>query len=199
MTAEIPAYCLRAYAMLFSKYGTQELFSQSVLDWIVGSSMKKKIFAHLVRSQWIAKKSRTTYACNKPDKIMHSLLDFKVPDIIKETTRPYCFTGLSAVEIWSDYSYVQRSRERSPYFIKVLKKDVNYWKSFFNGKNIPNYMKTGSTIGEYVILIPVTAMKPTQKEGLHVEPLADTVQIARDNELYSYAYEYMRKKYGLAA
>ena len=199
MTAEIPSYCLRAYAMLFSKYGTHEQFSQSALDWIVGLSMKKKIFAHLVRAEWIAKKSRRTYACNKPDQIMHGLLEFKVPGIMKAAKRPYCFTGLSAVEIWSDYSYVQRSRERSPYFIKVLKKDVPYWKSFFNGKNTPNYLNAGSTIGEYVILVPVATVKSAEKEGLHVEPLANTIKTARDNEMYRYAYEYMRKKYGSAA
>ena len=60
---------------------------------------------------------------------------------MKQAEKPYAFTGLSAIEIWSDYSYVQRGIEKSPYFIKVLKKDIAYWKRFFNSNNIPNYIK----------------------------------------------------------
>ena len=44
-------------------------------------------------------------------------------------------------------------------YIKVLKKDLKYWKDFFNKSNIPNYVNQGSTIGEYVILIPVEKLK----------------------------------------
>src|SRR3989344_493037 len=199
MTSEIPQYALRAYALFFSRHGSKGPFKQSELDWIVGQSMKKKIFAVLLRNGWIKKESRDTYICLGPEIVLKGLLDFKVPEIIKESEKSYAFTNLSAIEIWSDYSYVQRGIEKSPYFIKVLKTDLKYWKDFFNKRNIPNYINEGSEIGEYVILIPVKKLNSVEKEGLKVESLKNTSKIARKNEMYAYAYNYMKEKYESSA
>ncbi|MBI3033875.1 hypothetical protein HYY72_01840 [Candidatus Woesearchaeota archaeon] len=199
MVSEIPQYCLRAYALFYSRHGSREPFMQSELDWIVGQSMKKKIFALLLKSGWIVKERRNSYKCVDPVTVMKDLLEFKVPGIMKEASRPYAFTNLSAVEIWSDYSYVQRGNERSPYFIKILKKDIRYWKEFFNKRNIPNYIRQGSTVGEFVILVPVNSFNSEKKGSFMVEPLSETIRTARENGLYSYAYDYMKDKYGHAA
>ncbi len=196
---EIPQFGLRAYALLFSKHGSIEPFKQSELNWIVSQSMKKKIFSLLLKSGWIKKETKNSYKCLEPNKIFAGLLEFKAIDIIKKSKRAYAFTGLSAVEIWSDYSYMQRGIEKSPYFVKVLKKDLRYWKEFLNNNSIPNYVGEGTTIGEYVILIPVSTIKKTMKNGINVEPLKNTLKIAKGNEMYLYAYNYMRKKYGNAA
>lgn len=196
MFAEIPQYGLRAYALFYSKYGSEKEFGQSELDWIVNQSMKKKIFSLLLRFGWIRKRSRTTYECIPPQKIIKGLLEFKVPTIIKKAKKKYAFTKLSAIEIWSDFSYVQRGKEKSPYFIKILKKDLEYWKEFFNSHNTPNYIEKGSTVGEFIIFIPVGRIEVVEKDGLLVEKLKKAMQLAKDNEIYSYAYNYMRKKYG---
>ena len=195
MTSEVPQYCLRAYALFFTKHGSKESFKQSELDWLVSQSMRKKIFSLLLKSGWIKKSTKNRYRCIEPKKVVIGLLEFRVPEIIKESKKPYAFTGLSAVEIWSDYVYVQRGIERSPYFIKILKKDLNYWKEFFNKKNMPNYVNEGSTIGEFVILMPVEKVKAVYKENLKVCSLKETFNIAKENEMYAYAYDYMRKKY----
>ena len=199
MISEIPQYCLRAYALFFSKHGPREQFKQSELDWIVSQSMKKKIFSILLKSGWITKSSMNSYKCVEPKNAIKGLLEFKVPQIIKESKKPYAFTNLSAIEIWSDYSYVQRGIDKSPYFIKVLRKDLKYWKEFFNKKNIPNYINDGTTIGEYVILIPVEKINIVDKGGMKVEPLKKILKIAKENEMHSYAYNYMKKKYGTAS
>lgn len=199
MFTEIPGFGLKAYALFFSKHSTKGKFTQSELDWIVSQSMKKKIFAMLLNAGWIEKASRTEYRCINPDKVIRGLLEFKVLNIIKESKKPYALTNLSAVEIWSDYSYVQRGVEKSPYFIKVLSRDLKYWKDFFNKSNISNYVNEGTTIGEFIILKPSKKLKFEEKDGLKVENLKDTMRIAKDNEMYKYAYEYMRKKYGYAS
>ena len=157
---------------------------------------KKKIFSVLLRSGWIVKRSREHYICINPIKIFKNLLGFKVPELIKKAKKEYVFTGLSAIEIWSDYSYVQRGIEKSPYFIKILKKDLIYWRNFFNKNKIPNYINSGSTIGEYVILIPVKEIDIVEKDNLKLENLDKTMKIAKKNNLNSYAYNYMRNKYG---
>ena len=195
MATEIPQYGLKAYALFFSKHKDKEEFKQSELDWIVGQSMKKKIFSLLLRAGWVKKQSDNTYICINPEIVIKSLLEFKVPQIIKEAERDYTFTNLSAVEIWSDYSYVQRGIEKSPYFIKVLKKDLKYWKNFFNKHNIPNYVNEGTTIGEYIILIPVEKLSFVEKEGYKVEGLKETIRLAKLNEMYLYAYNYIKEKY----
>ncbi len=199
MTTEIPGYALRAYALFYTKYGSREPFTQTALDWITGTSMKKKIFSVLMHAGWIQKKDRTNYVCISPDKAVERLLDFKVPVIIKEAVKPYAFTGLSAIEIWSDYVYVQRSRERSPYFIEVLRRDMPYWKRFFHQHSIPAYVEKGTTIGEFVIMMPKDKIGPVQKEIISVIPLKEAMRMAQENEMYAYAYHYMRKKYGNAA
>lgn len=196
MTTEIPQYALRAYALFYSEYGSREAFKQSELDWVVGQSMKKKIFSVLLRSGWIVKESRTTYRCIPPKKVMQAILEFRVPEIMRETKRPYAFTGLSAIEVWSDYSYVQRGIKKSPYYIKILDKDIDYWKEFFNKNNIRYYMSEGTTIGEYVILVPLKQISYEVKDGIKVEPFQKTLKIAEGNELYTPAAEYMKKKQG---
>jgi len=199
MATEIPQYGLKAYALFFAKHKDREAFKQSELDWIVGQSMKKKIFSLLLRSGWIKKQSGNTYICINPEVIINSLLKFKVPKIMEEAKRDYAFTNLSAIEIWSDYSYVQRGIEKSPYFIKVLKKDLRYWKNFFNSRGIPNYVGQGATIGEYVILIPVKKLSFVGKAGYKVENLRQTIKLAKLNEMYLYAYNYIKNKYKNAA
>jgi len=193
---EIPTYLLRAYALFYVKYGLKQEFSQKELDWVVGESMKKKIFALLLKAGWIAKKQRNTYVCLNPEMLLRKMVDFKVPFIIKNTEKPYCFTGLSAIEIWSDYSYVQRSWEKSPYFIKVLKKDLPYWKNFFNKNRIPNYINSGKSIGEFIILTPVEKLDFEEKDLLKVENLNTTMNMAKNNKIYLYPYNYMKEKYG---
>ena len=192
---EIPPYGLRAYALFFSKYGITEEFSQKELDWIVGQSMKKKIFSLLLNSGWVIKKSKNSYVCVNPNEIFKKILQFKVQKIIRYSKKPYSFTGLSAIEIWSDYAYTQRGIEKSPYFIKILKKDLRYWKAFFNKYKILNYIGEGTTIGEYVVLIPVSKIKFFNKENLKVDSLKETIKQAKANSLYSYPYNYMVKKY----
>lgn len=199
MTLDIPQYGLRAYALFFTRHGSTEEFGQHDLDWIVSQSMKKKIFALLLRSGWIKKSSRRTYTCITPEKALKGLLDFKVPELMKTAKKPYAFTDLSAVEIWSDYSYVQRGLEKSPYFINVLGKDLKYWKSFFSAHGVSFYVDRGSTIGEYVILKPVRHLASVERYGVQVISFAEAQKIAKTNDAYSYAYDYMRQKHGPAA
>lgn len=196
---EIPSFAMRAYALFFSRYGSTEPFSQSKLDWIVSEPMRKKIFAVLLRAGWIRKAGRSVYYCVEPQTIFRDMLRFRVPEVIKKAKKPYAFTGLSAIELWSDYSYVQRGIEKSPYFIKVLKKDLQYWKNFFNMNSIPNYVNKGTTIGEYIILMPVEKLDFEEKYGVKAEPLKKTMKQASQNEMYDYAYEYMKQKYGAVA
>ena len=199
MTMGIPQYGLKAYALLFIRNGRQGKFRQSELDWIVSVSMRKKIFALLLKTGWIKKNHDRTYCCAIPSDAIKGLLEFRVPEIMKNAKKPYALTRLSAVEIWSDFAYVQRGMEKSPYFIKVLRKNLKYWRDFFNAHDIPNYLGSGGTIGEYVILIPVSKLSFEVKGGFKVDPLRETMRYAKSNEAFAYASEHMERKYGALA
>src|SRR3989344_576412 len=196
MINEIPQYGLRAYALFFSKHDSKEPFTQKELDWILSDSMKKKVFSLLLNNGWIKKQSHNSYTCISPEIIFKNLLNFKIPELIKKSEKSYSFTNLSAVEIWSDYSYVQRGIDKSPYFIDVLKNDLSYWKDFFSKNRVPYYINEGSTIGEYVILIPRNNIKYVNKDDLKVISLKETLNIAKENKMHLYSYNYMRNKYG---
>ena len=64
---------------------------------------------------------------------------------------------------------------------------------------IPNYVKAGSTIGEFVILIPVDKLKSTEKDEMYVDTLQETEKMAKANSFYAYPYNYMKEKYGTIA
>mgnify|MGYP001574045967 CR=1 FL=1 len=194
----LPAFGLRAYAWFYSKFGSKRGFSQSELDWIVSEPMKKKIFSALVRAGWLVKKSRFEYACIEPRAAVMGVLEPRIEDALRNAKLIYCLTGASAIEAWSDYSYVQRSVERSPFFLKVLKKDVGKWKKFFASKQIPFYEKKGGTVGEFIILQPVEKIEFAEKNALRIERLKETVRQASKNYLYEQPLEYIRKKYARA-
>lgn len=197
MTREIPRYALRAYGLLYAKYNIKGEFSQDSLNWIVSLSMRKKIFAVLLNSGWIIKKSRRIYTCVDPKIIFNSLFLFKVENALKKSEREYYYSKMSAVEIWSDFSYIQRSWEHSPYFIKIKENDLDYWAEFLSKEGIPFFIKEGSFIGEFVILDPEKKLKYCMHNGFPVEKLNDVVKFCQNNSLFEYALAYLTQKFNL--
>ena len=197
MTKEIPKYALRAYALLYTKYRTDEEFTQDSLNWIVSSSMRKKIFSVLLSSGWIEKRSKRRYVCINPEKVLNSLFLFKVPDILKKSEKKYCYTKMSAVEIWTDFSYMQRSWEHSPYFIKIKESDFEYWKEFLSKQGIPYLIKEGTFIGEFIILKPQKKLDCSVYNDFPVDKLEDTVDFCKNNSLFEYALAYLKQKFNL--
>ena len=197
MTKEIPKFALRAYGLLYTKYETKEEFSQDSLNWIVSSPMKKKIFSVLLNSGWITKESRRKYKCIDPEKIFNLLFVFKVPDVLKKSAKEYCYSKMSAVEILTDYSYVQRSWEHSPYFIKIKEADFDYWKGFLSKKGVPFLINEGSFIGEFIILNPQKKLKYTTYKGFPVENIDKIVKFCQNNSLFEYPLAYLKRKFNL--
>ena len=194
---ELPPYGMRAYALFYSRHGSTGKFRQGELDWLVSEPMKKKIFALLLRAGWLEKAARSEYRCVSPEKAVKSLLALgRVPEVLMRSSLPYALCGLSAIEIWSDYSYVQRSFGRSPYFVRVLKKDLRKWNVYLNEESVPHYVGKGSTIGEFVILLPVKSLEFVEKDNLKVIPLKEAILEAEGNYLHSYALKFIKRKYG---
>lgn len=197
MTKEIPKYALRAYGLLYTKYETREEFSQDSLNWVVSSSMRKKIFSILLNSGWITKKSKRKYICIDPKTIFASLFSFKIPNILKKSEKEYSYTKMSAVEIWTDFSYIQRSWEHSPYFIKIKESDLDYWKDFLSKEGIPFFINNGTFIGEFIILEPQKKLQYSIYNDFPVDDLDSVVKFCQDNSLFEYPLAYLRQKFNL--
>lgn len=191
MTREIPKYCEKAYALLYIKHKDSK-FKQDSLSWLVSIPMRKKIFSILLKSGWIKKVSKQEYKCQTPEVVFRGIFNEKVPQLLKEAKKPYSYTGMNAVEIYSDFTYIQRSWEHSPYFIKVLKKDLNYWKKYLT---VPYYIKNGTTIGEFIILMPVNELDYNIYEEYPVDKLNKVKEYCKNNEMFELPLKYINNKF----
>lgn len=193
----IPIYCEQAYAILYNKFKSKE-FSSDYFKWFLSDSMRKKILYLLEKKGWIKRVKRGVYICNKPEEVITNMVKFRVPDLLELAGKMYCYTGMSAVEIWTDFAYVQRSWEHSPYFIKISKKDLNYWKKYFASHGISVFVKNSKpALGEFVILIPED-FKLTIFEEKPVDNIKEVVKFCKNNiELFEYPLAYLIKKFHL--
>ncbi|MFH0713983.1 MAG: hypothetical protein V1722_05190 [Candidatus Micrarchaeota archaeon] len=176
---ELPNYGLRAYAFLYSRNGSRSHFKQSELNGIVSLAMKKKIFALLLHSKWIVKSGKRTYRCISPEQAILGLLKPRALEVLKASNLPYVLTGASALQLWDKHTTAQRHRKSKPncpYFIKVLKKDLQEWKNYLNNKSTPNYVENGTTVGDFIVLIPVNSLRFAKKHGVKVERLWETIR-----------------------
>jgi hypothetical protein len=197
MAQEIPKYALRAFGLLYIKFGNKISFSQDAFNWIVSSSMRKKIFSVLLKSGWIKKKSKKEYLCNEPSDIFYSFFEQRVPEMLKSSKRDYCFSRMSAVEIWTDFNYIQRSFEHNPYFINVKEEDLDYWKDFLASQNIAYFINEGTFMGEFVILLPKKNIEFVSHKENPVEKLEEAVAFCQGNSLFEYPLAYLVKKFKL--
>lgn len=198
MTVPIPIYLQEAYAILFNRFGEGK-FQSNYLNWFLSKSMTKKILHGLERRGWIKRVRRGTYVCKKPNEIVQGLISFRVPTLLKKAGKKYRYTGASSVEIWTDFTYIQRSWEHSPYFINVLKEDVSFLVDYFNKNGINVFIeKAKPSLGEFVVLIPRKRFRVYEHNGEKVDKLDDVVKFCEEN-IYSFEYPlaYLINKFGI--
>jgi hypothetical protein len=161
--------------------------------------MCKKVFHVLTREGWLRRVGRGKYRCVRPEEVFRRQFEFKVPGFLEAAKRPWCFTGASAVEIWTDFSQVQRSWEYSPYFIKVRRRDLLYWKEFFRKRGIGAFVEgAGSAIGEFVVLEPVERLDHVMHGGWPVDRLERVVKFCEHNSsTFEYPLACLIRRYGL--
>lgn len=183
----IPAYAQETYAILFNRFEDQP-FTPDYLTWFISKAMTKKVLHTLEKKGWIRRIRRGEYICKHPEDIIKNLVKFKVPTLLERTEKKYCYCRASGVEVWTDFSYIQRSWEHSPYFIKVLKKDLDFWVKYFRGHKIDVFIeKAKPSLGEFVVLIPEKDFEIVIQNNKPVEPLDKTIKFCEKNIM---AFEY---------
>jgi len=196
MSEAVPTFAQEAYAILRNRFASDS-FPADYLSWFVSGSMVKKTLHTLERAGWIRRVEKGSYVCRNADDIFRSMIDFKVPRLLSEAGMRYAYTDASAVEVWTDYSYIQRSWEHSPYFVRVLRSDLGRWISYFRKHKVKVFTpKPELSMGEFVILKPDTGFANETRNGLPVDPLELAVTYAEKHiHTFEYPLAYLKTKF----
>jgi len=196
MSEAVPTYAQEAYAILRSRFGSDS-FPADYLSWFVSRGMVKKTLHMLEHAGWIRRVEKGSYVCRNADEIFRSMVEFRVPRLLSEAGMKYAYTEASAVEVWTDYSYIQRSWEHSPYFVKVLRSDLDRWVSYFRIHKVKVFISRPElAMGEFVILKPADELAIVTHNGLPVDPLKLAVLYSEKNvHTFEYPLAYLKAKF----
>ncbi len=196
MTKSLTGQEFSLYSLLFLKFGSKQFGLDSV-RWYFSKQTLKKLIFNLVKSGWLKRAGRGVYACIAPREAVSALFEPKVEKTLQESKLSYCFTKASAAEVWSNETYIQRSWEYSPFFVKVLRKELGKWKQFLDSREVKFFVKKPSnTIGEFVVLVPVASMKIDFHDRKPVEALQETIAFCEANkDSFEYVLAYLSNKY----
>ncbi len=198
MSEPIPTYAQHAYAILYNRFGDRS-FNSDYLGWFLSEGMIKKTLHVLERRGWIRRESKGVYVCVSPGEVFMEMVRFRVPKILEKTGRKYAYTRASAAEVWTDYSYIQRSWEHSPYFVKVLREDVDHWVRHFRDHKIAAFIEDAKpAMGEFVVLFPEEHFDHDVYNGKPVDGLGDVTRFCeRHIEAFEYPLAYLKGKFGV--
>jgi hypothetical protein len=198
MSEPIPTFAQQAYAILYNRFGDQP-FESNYLDWFLSKGMVKKTLHVLETRHWVQRVRKGSYVCINPDTVFREMVQFKVPRLLEQAGKEYAYTEASAVEVWTDYSYMQRSWEHSPYFIKILKRDVNFWVRHFRKHKVNVFIKEAQpAISEFVVLFPQERLDYEVHNGTPVDKLSEVTRFSEKNiEAFEYPLAYLKSKFGI--
>jgi len=196
MIEAAPKYSQEAYAILYNKFG-EDTFTPKYISWFLSESMVKKLLHVLEGKGWITRVERGKYVCQKPEQIFQGMIEFKVPDLLERSEKDYFFVKMSAVEIWTDFTYIQRSWEHSPYFFAVLEKDLDYWVDYFKEHRIKVFIERPKAVfGEFVVLYPMEKLNFEKYSDKPVQKLDKVVEFCEENiDNFEYPLAYLKEKY----
>jgi len=196
MSEPVPAYAQESYAILRNRF-VGDSFPADYLSWFVSKSMTKKTLHVLERAGWVRRVEKGRYVCADADDIFKSMVEFRVPNLLKEAGMKYAYTDASAVEVWTDYSYIQRSWEHSPYFVKVLRSDLEAWVGYFRKHRVRVFVsKPGLALGEFVVLKPEEKLAYETHNEMWVDPLESAVRYSEKHiESFEYPLAYLEAKF----
>lgn len=196
MSEPVPTYAQEAYAILYNRFASDS-FPSDYLAWYISKYMVKKTLHVLEKAGWIRRVEKGKYVCVKADDIFRSMVAFKVPRLLQEAGRKYAYSDASAVEIWTDYSYIQRSWEHSPYYIKVLRNESKGWVEYFRKHRVKVFIdKPEPSLGEFVILKPQERLSHEEYSGLPVESLDAVVRYCEKRiDVFEYPLAYLKAKF----
>jgi hypothetical protein len=192
----------KMYGWLYEAFGTIE-FTINDFRAVFPSPQHTKIIHDLINLDFVKRVKRGIYKVRAPKEFVRNIVEdnLKQGDILKEAEKKYAFCGSDAVGLWTDgYYWTGFTKGFKPVHVKVLKKDLSYWRGFFKKNNVEfaleNERKT--LFGLTYILHPARDFKVEIRDDIYVVPLKEVIAFCKENELtYRPALEYLDEKYHL--
>ncbi|MFY4815005.1 helix-turn-helix domain-containing protein [Haloarcula sp. AONF1] len=100
--------------------------------------------------------------------------------------RPYAFTRIDAVYVWTQGGYqVGRDPDDYPFFLAVHEQDVDAWEAFFKSFDLPTSFerqpRDGLDGSLQIVIEPRPSLDVNHVEGYPVIPRAETIEYMREN------------------
>ncbi len=196
MTSTLTKQEFSLYSLLYLKFRKNE-FDLNSVRWYFSRQMLKKLVFKLTETGWLKAIKKGVYKCTAPEEGIEGLFKQKTEEALEKAELKYCFTKASAAEIWSNETYIQRSWEYSPFFIKVLKKDLKKWEKFLDSEEINFFTeKPANIVGEFIVLEPVSVIQVSFHNEKPVEALNTTIKFCEQNkDSFEYVLAYFSRKY----
>lgn len=192
---------LQIYAILLNKFGERKFSTKELkfLDLFMSKNMKKKFIFELSEKGWLIGEERGNYRCISPKVVFESFFKPKIMNLLKNTKLRWCFYGLNALEVYTNFSVDHRSWMSSPFYIKVLKKDLKAWLTLFKKNDINAHLnESKAEFGEYAVLMPLDDFRCKNVNNYPVESLENVSNFARQRKFeFAYEIDYLGEKYGI--
>ncbi len=167
------------------------------------SSQPAKAVHDLIKLGFMKSIKRGKYKVVRPEEFINRIVreNLEKDDILVHAERRYVFSDSTAVNIWSDgYYWTDFTKGFKPIHIKVLKKDLGYWKDFFKTNDVEYVFddEHKTLFGLTYVVHPVDKFETELKNNIHVVPLEETIRFCKQNQfVYGPVLEYLDKKYRL--
>lgn len=155
----------------------------------------------LIKLNYITRINKGKYKVTSPREFVKVIVNENKNQInvLDYANRIYAFSNDTAVRIWTEgYYWTNFTKGFKPIHLKVLKKDLGYWKKFFRDNDIEFALDNHRIMfGVMFILHPSETVLTECKDGNQVVPLEETISFCKENILvYEPALTYISDNYG---
>ena len=160
-----------------------------------------KVIHDLLQGGYLHRVSRGVYKAVEPGQLMGSVVGRGegVRKVMASAQRKYAYCESTAVAVWtSGYYWTGFTKGFKPLHIKVLRKDLAYWRRFFDEHGVRNTLagESRTLFGFVYVLHPAGGLESVDKDGEQVVPLEEAVQFCLKREMaYQPALEYLDQAY----
>jgi hypothetical protein len=190
------------YAWIRHSFG-DEPFSIDSFRAVFPTSQAPKVIHDLVGEGYLQRTDRGVYIAVKPEKLIEGIVrkDYGAKDIVRQAECRYAYCDSTAVSIWTEgYYWTGFTKGFRPSHIRVMQKDLAYWRDFFGKRHVrcASQNESRTLFGYVYILHPEKDFRVANKDGARVIPLEETVKFCLENEMdYQPALEYLDEHYGI--
>lgn len=163
-----------------------------------------KVLHDMVKKGFLKRVKRGKYMVSSTEEYVTRRANIaEAYNILNDAGMQYALTGPDAVLLWTKGGYqVDRFLGFYPIHLKVKRRDLKKWQSFFSSKRQRFHVKgqqiSQTLFGLFYVLYPEVDFKAEELNGFSVMPLKETVDFCQRN-IYSYepALEILDETYKL--